>query len=399
MKKIFYILFILILSILLSFLLIYDNQIIIYINNYEVITNTKILFLLCFLLFTFGYFISSLINIIKKVNKKRLLNKINNEKNKFITYLDNIFEAYLYSLADNFTAAYKKIDKANKYTKHNLTELIKFQILYKEQKYEDSINIIKKIGKNKNLNELINNIINNINLSEAIKNNNKEDIKKIYANNTFNIQKNNIAYKNILYNIYKGENDWKKCLEFIEEIKKTLTKQEYKNELFLINKNLSEFYFNNRDYNNSLKYSLKVFNINKNIYENNKIIINSLKKINSNKLNKFIEKIWKYTPKNEFGYLYIDKVKNNKKLELKLAKKLFKFNKNNIHSVIFYTNVLIKNNKFELIDNNIINILNLYKYKEIFEILLKIEEKNKKNSFLISNLKEKIINSKSINEC
>lgn len=49
-----------------------------------------------------------------------------------------------------------------------------------------------------------------------------------------------------------------------------------------------------------------------------------------------------------------------------------------------------------MINKKVINELGNYRFKEVFEILLKIEEKEKENSLLTNSLKEKILNSKSI---
>ncbi len=397
MKRLFYVIFILILTVISAIVLQYDSKIIIYFSNYEITTNTKIIFLLLFsfLILIFCFF--SIINILLKTDKRKFNRKINKELKKYKYYLENITEAIIFNISNDSKKAKEKLKTADKYIKNDLTNLIKSQVLFNDQKYQDSIEIISNLSckntknsKNQICNDLL---LYNIYLLNAIENKNNEKIK-FYANKILKIQPKNEKCLKLLYKVYKEENNWEVCLEILYKIKKFINNYEYKKELFLVNENLAKYYFENLDYDKSLKYSFEIFKKDKNLYSNNKILILSLDKIKSTKTKKYIKKVWKYTPKMIFGDLYLKNTNLSKRI--KLAKQLYNINKNNINSVLFYSNILVESNKIEFVDDNMRNILNSYPYKEAYKILIKIEEKNGSSSSLINIFKEKIANTKSI---
>ena len=133
----------------------------------------------------------------------------------------------------------------------------------------------------------------------------------------------------------------------------------------LLYKNLSIEFYNKNDLQNAFKYAELLFKIDKNDLDNNKIIVNSLK--NSNKLCKYIEKIWKYTPYQEAGDLYC----NN---DIKKAKKLYKMNKKDVESVVYYSNILLNNNMD--VDNKIIEYLRQYNDDCVYQLFLRIKNSN-----------------------
>ncbi|MBO4957057.1 MAG: hypothetical protein J6C50_04450 [Rickettsiales bacterium] len=306
------------------------------------------------------------------------MRKVKKEQHKYDLYLDNIYNAITCSILGDLNKADKYLIKASKIVNNKLTNTVRSQIFLQE-------NIDLKTIKN---GELIND---NINLSKSICENNVKNMEK-YANKILNNQKNNTHCLNILYKIHKDNCNWEECLKLLKNIKNQFSKNNYNRELTLIYGNLAEKYFIDKKYNDSLLYSLKLFNINKTLYKNNNILIQSLHKLNNKKLYNYIEKIWKYTPNKDAGLIYIDTQKH----KIKASKKLYTINKNDIKSIVFYCNTLIKENATTLIDNKIIQELGKYNYKEVYEILLKIEEKEKANSLLINSLKEKILNTKSL---
>lgn len=397
MKKLFYIIFILFLTLISAIVLQYDSKIIIYFSNYEITTNTKIIFLLLFsfLILIFCFF--SIINILLKTDKRKFNRKINKELKKYKYYLENITEAIIFNISNNSKKANEKLKIADKYIKSDLTNLIKSQVLLNGQKYQDSIEIISNLSckDTKNSKDQICNdlLLYNVYLINAVENKNNEKIK-FYVNKILKIQPKNEKCLKLLYKIFKEENNWEVCLEILYKIKKFINNYEYKKESFLVDENLAKYYFENLNYEKALKYSFKIFKKDKNLYSNNKILILSLDKIKPTKTKKYIKKIWKYTPKIIFGDLYLKNTNLSKRI--KLAKQLYNINKNNINSVLFYSNILVESNKIEFVDDNMRNILNNCSYKEAYKILIKIEEKNSSNSSLINVFKEKIANAKSI---
>lgn len=371
-KKLLFIFSLLVLSFILSIVLKFDSEVIIYTGNYEIFTNTKFLFFIFSCIAKILFLIVSIYYILTNTSASKIVRKIKKEKNKYDLYLDNIYNAITYSILGDLEKANIYLVKASKIIDNKLTNTVRSQIFLQENK---DLKIVKN-------GELIND---NINLSKSICENNVENMEK-YANKILNKQKNNIHCLNILYNIHKDNNNWEECLKILKTTKKQFSKNNYNRELVLIYGNLAEKYFINKEYNNSLIYSLKLFNINKTLFNNNTILIQSLDKLNNKKLYKYIEKVWKYTPHKDIGLIYINSQKN----KIIGTKKLYKINKKDIKSIVFYCDILIKENSTSLINDDIVEELRKYNYKETYEILLKIEEKEKANSLLINSLREKI---------
>ncbi|MDR1498738.1 MAG: hypothetical protein LBS34_00415 [Rickettsiales bacterium] len=391
MKKVFYVVCVALTALVTSVFLKFNGEVIAYFDGYEIVTNGKTVILFVLLVFTAGYFISSILHTLRRPNKLKLLRKTDKVRDKYENYITNMSNACVHGLSGEFKEAYKKIRKANGYVKNNFTEIVRSQILYMEQKYDDSINIVKNMDKIRDgsLADY------SAQLACALQSGNRSEIKTL-ANRILELQKDNIHCLNILYNLHKDECDWEKCLSIIQKTKKNVVKQEYKRELLTINTNLAKLYFGKQDYKNSLKYALEAFAVDKHLHKNNSVLIHSLFNLKSSKTGRFIEKAWKFTPREEFGSMYINGI-SGEKSQFKKARHLYNLNKSDINSIIFYSNILIKNNNFDAITNDMKEILNNYRYKEVFEILLKIEERDKTDSFLISSLREKIKNSKSIN--
>ena len=327
--------YILILTIILTLILKIDSNIIIYIDNYEIFTNTKIIFLISLAIFLSGFLINYIIDTFILSKKDRNINNLNNKYNK---YLNNIYNSVFYGISGDDKKASNFLNKAQKNIDNKLTDLIAVFI--------------------RNNNKKINNgLFNyNIDLSKAVQNNDNDKII-IYCKEILKIQKNNQYCIDLLYNTYKNTFNWLECYELIKKYK--LKKDQI--ELNFLYEKLSTYYYNLEDYNNSYKYSALLFDNIKDNVENNKILIESLQKINSKKLYKYIEKIWKYTPNDFFGNIYCDK-------NYKRAKKLYNINTNDINSILFYCDIFIKNeNK---VDNNILSKIEEYnkdKYLHLYK--------------------------------
>lgn len=378
MKKLLFIISLLVLSFVLSIVLKFDSEVIIYAGNYEIFTNTKFLFFIFSCVTKILFLIISIYYILTNTSASKIIRKVKKEKNKYDSYLDSLNNAITYGILGNLDEANKYLIKADKIINNKLTNTVRSQIFLQEN---------NDLKSNKN-GELINN---SISLSKSICENNIENMEK-YANKILNIQKNNSQCLNILYNINKNNCNWEECLRLLKNLKKQFSKNNFNRELVLIYGNLAEKYFIEKQYNNSLTYSLKVFNIDKFSLKNNTILIQSLNYLNNKKLCIYVQKIWKYTPDKNIGLIYINKQKN----KIKAIKKLYKINKNDIKSIVFYCNVLIQEKSVDLINDDIVNELRKYNYKEVYEILLKIEEREKANSLLINNLKERVLNSKKL---
>ena len=295
-----------------------------------------------FFVFVFfvGFSFNYIINIFAFFRKNRTISQVNNKYDK---YLDNIYNSILYGFSGD-------IDKANIFIKNSKKNI--------NNKLTDLISVVfnndKKIG-----NGLFNY---HVELSKAIKEN--DNLKTVEcANKILEIQKNNKYCKEVLYDVYKEEGNWLKCLELFNKNYIGRTIEEKK----LLYKNLAVEFYNKNDLENAFKYAKLLFQIDKNDLNNNKIIVNSLK--NSDKLYKYIEKIWKYTPYQEAGDLYCN---NN----VKKAKKLYKINKKDIVSIIYYSNILLNNNM--AVDNKIVEYLRQYNDERVHQLFLRMKNSDTK---------------------
>ena len=316
----------------------FDSSVILYIGDYEIFTTTKIIFLILLFMFFIGFSFNYIINIFAFFKKNRTISNVNNKYDK---YLNNIYNSILYGFSGDIEKANHFIKDAQKNLYNKLTDLI--SVIFNNN---------KKIG-----NGLFNY---HVELSRAMQE--KDDAKAIEnANKILEIQKNNKYCKEVLYNINKENGNWFKCLELFNKnyVNKSIDERK------LLYKNLSIEFYNKNDLQNAFKYAELLFKIDKNDLDNNKIIVNSLK--NSNKLCKYIEKIWKYTPYQEAGDLYC----NN---DIKKAKKLYKMNKKDVESVVYYSNILLNNNMD--VDNKIIEYLRQYNDDCVYQLFLRIKNSN-----------------------
>lgn len=377
MKKISIITLILFCIILFSIILKFDSRVVVYIYDYEIFTNFRFILLILLILCLLISFTNFLYYTIFSINKSKVKKLINKEKKKNSMYLDNIYNAMTNAILDDKQKSIKYLIRADKILKNDkMTDLIK-------KHFYDGFNEI---------NETL--IDYNISLTKALNENNL-DIAEQQANNILKIRKNDKKSLVTLYKINKTKENWQQCSFLIDKIEKYILKEDFINEKIFIYKKLAIFYFNQNDFKQSFKFSTHVFKFEKFDKTNNYILIKSVANLSSNRiLIKYIEKIWKYTPNIDIGNVYISLSNNN----VKSARKLYKINKMNIVSIVLYCNILIKNNNIDLISSDIINELNKYNYKEVFEILINIEKQERANSLLINSLKEKAINAKSIKE-
>lgn len=377
MKKISIITLILFCIILFSIILKFDSRVVVYIYDYEIFTNFRFILLILLILCLLISFTNFLYYTIFSINKSKVKKLINKEKKKNSMYLDNIYNAMTNAILDDKQKSIKYLIRADKILKNDkITDLIK-------KHFYDGFNEI---------NETL--IDYNISLTKALNENNL-DIAEQQANNILKIRKNDKRSLITLYKINKTKENWQQCSFLIDKIEKYILKEDFINEKIFIYKKLAIFYFNQNDFKQSFKFSTHVFKFEKFDKTNNYILIKSVVNLFSNRiLIKYIEKIWKYTPNIDIGNIYISLSNNN----VKSVRKLYKINKMNIVSMVLYCNILIKNNNIDLISSDIINELNKYNYKEVFEILINIEKQERANSLLINSLKEKAINAKSIKE-
>ena len=115
--------YILILTLILTLILKIDSNIIIYIDNYEIFTNTKIIFLICVAIFLSGFLINYLVDAFILSKKDRIINKTNK---KYTKYLNNIYNSMFYVVSGKYKKSSHCLKKAEKNVDNKLTDLVKF---------------------------------------------------------------------------------------------------------------------------------------------------------------------------------------------------------------------------------------------------------------------------------
>ena len=305
------IIYLLFITLIIVILLHFDVDVIAYIGNYEIFTNTKFIFLCFLVIFLLGLFFSYIFNILSITKKNRYINNLNNKYDK---YLDYIYSSILFGVLGNTKKANSFLEQAKKSNYNKLTDLV-----------SAFLNNDKKVG-----NGLFNY---NVELLKAVQNNDNENILQ-YSYKILELQKDNRYCKELIYSVNKKEENWVDCLNLIGKNSKN------RDELKFLYEKLSVDFYNKKDYNNSFNYASMFFKIDKDNLQNNTILIKSLKNIepkNFKKLDRYIKKIWIHTPSDEIGDIFCqnDPIK---------AKKLLKLNKKDVKSIIYCCNILLKNN-------------------------------------------------------
>ena len=134
MKKLLFIISVLALSFVLSIVLKFDSEVIIYAGNYEIFTNTKFLFFIFSCVTKILFLIISIYYILTNTSASKIIRKVKKEKNKYDSYLDNLNNAITYGILGNLDETNKYLIKADKIINNKLTNTVRSQIFLQENK-------------------------------------------------------------------------------------------------------------------------------------------------------------------------------------------------------------------------------------------------------------------------
>lgn len=396
-KKIFFITFIVFLSIFISNLLIYDNEIVINFLGYQITTTTSFL---TFLVIGFILALYLLIYISIAIFYPNVNYYKKNEKKfqkRFNQYLELMTQAFIYKSAKNTKESFAKLKKANKiFKKTNLSKLLESQLYYLQENYKKSEESFKEI-QDTNLNlSLLNS---RINLEQAKKKNNLDDIKK-YAEEILKIEPINKASLESLFDIYIRKKDWEKAYEILKIALKAKIFEQNKmqRDILFIYTALGKKYYDNREFINAKSILRQAYKLNSNYIQAIILLVETY--IGLGKKSKAIEiirKTWKYNTNPRLAELYFSILSDKERKSIDSAELLYNLNPKSYESNLILAKSYLENEIYSKARKyaKIAESINETKY--LYELMLKIEQKNNGSSTIINNLKNKILTVK--NSC
>lgn len=396
-KKILFIAFIIFVSIFISNLLMYNDEIIIEYLGYQITTTTG------FLLFLITSFVLSIYLILYvlasflRPNLKKYEKSTKKFEKKFNKYLELITEAFIYKSARNVKESFAKLKKANKIFKPtNLSKLLESQLYYLKQEYDKSEESFKEI-QDANLNLNLLNL--RINLEQAKKANDTEYIEK-YSEQILKIEPINRAALEYLFEIYTNKKEWEKANKILQIALKSKIFDESKiqKEILFIYTALGKNYYDNRNFIAAKKILRNAYKIDNSYIQALILLVKTYIALNKKaKAIELIKKTWKHNTNPKLAELYFSLLNEKEKKSIKYAEILYKLNTKSFESNLilakayFNQELYSKARKYAKIAESI------GESKYLYELMLQIEQADNGSSAAIANLKKKTLNTK--NQC
>jgi len=387
-KKFFSLLFLILIVGLVVISVMYNGDITVNWLDYQVKTSTTVFFISFILIIIFILSLSRMINAILSPNVKRRERKI---KRIYNNHLRALAEGFIYMILGDYKQSEKKYRESITYIKDSvLSDLLKAKILHQEKKYVESAKIFNKIQ--------IPNIDTNfialkLKFHNARQMNDQDAIKK-YAEQILLIKPNDEKAIVELFKVYKKEKNWERTEEFLNQaIKlKLLNTEDNQREIAFIYTSIARNNFQKGNYKNAIKYTKQVYKTLPNFLPANLLMSEAYLKLNKNrKALATIRKAWKIRAHPKLSELYLDIYKNKRdEAKFRVAKKLYKTNSNDFASNMFLAKVAFETGRNLDARKYAKKALLLSPNKEIYQLLLDIENKENKNSSLAKSLKSKI---------
>ncbi|HSQ97847.1 MAG TPA: hypothetical protein VLL98_03965 [Rickettsiales bacterium] len=389
-RKILFIIFITCLSLFISKTLNYNDTIEITTLNYEITTtNNFVLFILSGIVLVIFLIIYSFFSIFSPSFKRIEKNKQKLEKN-FEEYLNLITESFVYKNIDNSKEAWLKLKKANKIFKEtSLSKFLESQIFYMDGKYKKSEVSFKEI-KNTNLNlDLIN--LKNC-LAQAKKLQEKENIEN-YATQILKIEPIEAEALNTLLEIYIEKKNWIEAEDTLRKglKSKVFSKEGNKDKILFIYTALAKQHLDNKNFFGAKKYLRKVYKLDSKYIQAILLLIETYISIGKNaKALNIIMKTWKHNTNPKLADLYFSLQKEKDRENIKTALKLYKLNTKSFESNLILANAFYKNQFYTKARKYAKIADGINETKDLFELMLKIEQEDNGSSAILNVLKNKI---------
>lgn len=393
-KKIFFVAFIVFLSICINELLKYNGEIIISFSDYQIITTGGFLLFLTIGAFLLLYLALYLIFLILHPNTNNYKKNCKKLEKRFNQYIELITEAFVYKSARNMKEASSKLKKANKVFKEtNLSKLLESQIYYIKEEYSKSEDSFKEI-QDANLNLDLLNL--RISLEQAKKANNQEEIKN-YAEKLIKIEPINKAASESLLNIYISEKEWEKAYKILNVglKSKIFNQDKMKNQILFLYTSLGRKYYNDSNFISAKRILRTAYKLDSTYIQCVILLIQTyiaLGKIA--KAIKIIKKTWKYNTNPYLANLYLSLLNEKERKSIKTAEGLYKINPKSYESNLLLAKAYLNKQLYSQARKYAKNAEEINATKTLYEIMLKIEQEDNGSSTLIMNLKQRIAETK-----
>lgn len=393
-KKIFFALFLLLISLGISYLLILDFPVILNINNYELSTDSRFLIFALAILFSFVYLTFFIITTLFYPNIKKYKKRLVKLEKKYDDYINLITKALIYLHIDDNQRSSEELKSARRlFRDNNLNYLLESDIYYNEKKYIESEETFFKIT-DLNLNKEILDL--KIKLNEAVKN--KDDKKtQEYALKIIELEPTNKLSIKELLRIYIDENDWINSEKILQlGLKsKIFTTTKSRGIIVFVLTALGKCYYDNNEFfkaKKPLRQAYKTYS--KNLATN--ILLAKTYAALDKKLKAIdlIKKSWSYETNPKLAEIYFSLFSKKDANKLSTIEKLYKKNTKSFDSNYLMAKYYLKHEMFIKARQYAKIAENIEESSDIYELMLEIEKNDCGSSAIVANLKNKILNSK-----
>lgn len=393
-KKLFFITFILFLSIFISHLLNYNGEIILNLLNYQIITTASFLFFIITALFLAMYLIVYILVSLFCPGVNKYKKRAKKLQKQFHQYIELMTEGFIYRSVRNTKEAYNKLKKANKiFEVTNLSKLLESQIYYTEKKYSKSEESFREI-KDKNLN--LNLLHLKMNLEQSKRINKVEDIEK-YAEQILKIEPVNKESLEELFKIYRNKKEWEKADKILQIAlkSKVFDKDKMEKDILFLYASLGKKYYDSGKFFEAKTILRQAYAINRGYIQSTILLIETYIAIGKKiKAMEIIKKVWKLNPNPKIAELYFSLLKEKERKSIKSAETLYKLNPKNYESNLILAKAYKEAELYSKARKYAKAAENIAETKEVYELMLQIEQADNGSSAIIANLKNKILNTK-----
>jgi hypothetical protein len=213
--------------------------VVVYFDNYEIITNSNFILLSLIALSLLLVNVTGIYYILRNTNRQKYIKKLAKIKAIYEKYMELLCSGFLYNMANDLKSAENKRIQAVKVLKNNnLSKVLESSILLNRYEFQKCIQNIKNI-KNKHFND--NHLIENISLLKAVDEQDSVNIE-FYCKKILEYDKKNSFALTNLYYFYKSSLNWDECEKLLKIIEKNkiFSKENIKIEDKIIKSNLKD---------------------------------------------------------------------------------------------------------------------------------------------------------------
>ncbi len=396
-KKILFIVFLILISISIDKILGYESDIIIRAFDYEIMTKVGFLVFLATAFILLCYLIFYLFSIIFYPNLKKYKKNEKKHNQQFKDYIELITEGFILKSTKNTKEAFNKLKKANKIFKNtNLSKLLESQIYYASGDFDKSEKIFKEI-KNKNIN--LDLVALSGKLKMAKKQDNTEDMQK-YAENIIAMDPTNRNALKYLYTIYISKKEWEKANNILNVSLQigVIDKSKSKDSILFLYTALGKYYYDNQEFFNAKKFLKKAYKIDYTYIQATILLVETYIALGKkSKAIDIIKKAWKVNTNPKLADLYLSLISIKDLETLKPYKTLYNLNSRSFESNLLMSKIYLKQKLYSKARKYAKIAEEENETKELYEVMLQIEQEDNGSSALINNLKQKILKLK--NSC